>query len=132
MESTRKLTQRAEQGDVDALFRLGYRIAFGRNRPRPTDWGTALRLWTRAGRAGHKRAQFCVGTCCDHGQGVAYRTWKAMGSRLLADGHGIGWSGQPARDTRWQRLNCVVIGTPQPRSAIFIVVEIEARNITSR
>jgi hypothetical protein len=37
METTRVLQKRAEQGEIDALFRLGYRLAYGRSRPRPKD-----------------------------------------------------------------------------------------------
>ena len=35
--TTRFLEQLAEDGDIGAMFRLGYRLAYGRNRPRPTD-----------------------------------------------------------------------------------------------
>src|SRR5262245_60664385 len=78
METTRLLRRRAEKDDGDACFRLGYRIAFGRNRPRPTDWSAALRLWKQAARVGHERAQFYIGTCYDHGYGVTRNVPMAL------------------------------------------------------
>ena len=30
---------------ADALFRLGYRLAFGKCRPRPTDWNAVVGFW---------------------------------------------------------------------------------------
>ena len=53
METTKFLQKRAGEGDADAQFRVGYRLAFGRKRPRPTDWPYVLDLWNRAAEAGH-------------------------------------------------------------------------------
>lgn len=71
METTQTLQKRAETGDADALFRLGYRLAFGRSRPRSTDWGAVFPLWEQAAKAGHTRALFYVGVCHEHGHGTA-------------------------------------------------------------
>jgi hypothetical protein len=71
METTGLLKQRAEQGDPDALFRLGYRLAFGRSRIRPTQWAAVFPLWEQAARAGYGRAMFYLGACHEHGYGTA-------------------------------------------------------------
>ena len=71
METTRTLQQRSACGDVDSTFRLGYRLAFGRSRPRPTRWAQVAEYWQRAATAGHARAQFYLATCYDFGRGVA-------------------------------------------------------------
>src|SRR5262245_36439526 len=78
METTRVLQQRAKVGDADALFRLGYRLAFGKKRPRPTDWGVVFELWQRAAALNHRRAQFYLGTCYDSGRGVTQDLGQAM------------------------------------------------------
>ena len=70
METTATLRRMAEHGDVDAQFRLGYRLVFGRNRPRPTDWSAVTSYWIPAAEAGHARAQFYLGVCYEHGNGV--------------------------------------------------------------
>ncbi len=70
METTKVMKKRAEQGDPDALFRLGYRLAYGRQRPRPIDWQQVVSLWKQAARKGHSRAQFYLGVCYDNGLGV--------------------------------------------------------------
>ncbi len=70
METTQALHKRAAGGDADALFRLGYRLAFGRTRPRPTDWTAVYPLWAQAANAGHLRALFYVGVCHEHGRGT--------------------------------------------------------------
>jgi TPR repeat protein len=78
METTSFLRRRAQQGDPDALFRLGYRLAFGRRRPRPTDWSAVAGLWQPAAARNHRRAQFYLGTCYDLGRGVAQDLRQAM------------------------------------------------------
>jgi TPR repeat protein len=78
METTSYLRRRAQQGDADALFRLGYRLAFGRRRPRPTDWAAVVDLWQRAAARNHRRAQFYLGTCYDRGKGVTQDLRQAM------------------------------------------------------
>src|SRR5262245_66479929 len=69
METTRLLEARASHGDADAMFRLGYRLAFGRKRVRGS-WRRAAAWWRRAATAGHARATFYLGTCFDRGLGV--------------------------------------------------------------
>jgi hypothetical protein len=54
MITTKSLKAAAARGDTDALFRLGYRFAFGRKRPRPTKWRYVVGLWRKAARAGRK------------------------------------------------------------------------------
>src|SRR5436305_1724767 len=88
METTVTLTKRALKGDADASFRLGYRVAFGRNRNRPTNWADAVRLWKQAARAGHGRAQFYLGTCYDLGRGVAKNVPMALKWYQRAAEHG--------------------------------------------
>src|SRR5262245_43486445 len=78
METTRYLRRRAGEGDTDAQFRLGYRLAFGRQRPRPTDWSAVVAFWKPAAAAGHRRAQFYLGTCYEQGHGVAQDETQAM------------------------------------------------------
>jgi TPR repeat protein len=70
METTRVLKKRADHGDPDALFRLGYRLAYGRRRPRPIDWREVAYLWKQAARLGRSRAQFYLGVCYDNGLGT--------------------------------------------------------------
>jgi len=53
METTAALRRMAEHGDVDAQFRLGYRLVFGRNRSRPTDWSAVAAYWHSAAEAGN-------------------------------------------------------------------------------
>ena len=78
METTKYLRQRAEQGDADALFRLGHRLAFSRNRPRPPDWAAVLEFREQAARLGHDRAMFYIGVCFEHGNGVPQDTAQAL------------------------------------------------------
>ena len=70
MKTTRYLKTLADKGDADALFRLGYRLAFGRKRPRPTQWQNVFPLWEQSAQAGNDRAMFYVGTCHEHGYGM--------------------------------------------------------------
>jgi uncharacterized protein len=88
METTKVIRRRAEEGDADALFRLGYRIAFGQNRPHPTDWAAVVRLWKEAARLGDDRAQFYIGTCYDHGHGVTRNVAVALQWYETAAGQG--------------------------------------------
>jgi uncharacterized protein len=78
VETTKTLERRAQHGNTDALFRLGFRRAFGRNRPRPTDWSAVVPLWKQAAEAGHARAQFYLGVCYDEGNGVENDLVEAM------------------------------------------------------
>ena len=70
MQTARSLRLQADLGDPRELFRLGYRLAFGRTRPRPTEWHTIVPLWEQAARAEHDRALFYLGTCHEFGYGV--------------------------------------------------------------
>src|ERR1700729_179615 len=78
MDATKKLRQRAINGDADAAFRIGYRCAFGRNRGQAADWREAVQWWNQSARANHSRALFCLGTCYDFAQGVRKNTPLAM------------------------------------------------------
>ena len=60
------------------MFRLGYRLAFGRSRPRPTDWAAVLELWDQAARLGHDRAMFYTGVSYEHGNGVIQDLTQAL------------------------------------------------------
>jgi len=71
MITTAQLKKKAQRGDPESQFRLGYRLAFGRHRARPTRWKEAFRLWHSVASLGHARAAFCVGCCYDDGKGVA-------------------------------------------------------------
>ena len=78
MITTRALTALAESGHSEAQFRLGYRLAFGRNRPRPTKWELVVHWWGLAAASGFARAQFYLGMCYDHGHGVCQDLGQAM------------------------------------------------------
>lgn len=78
METTKFLKQQAGLGDADALFRLGHRLAFGRSRPRPTDWPAVFEFWQQAARLGHDRAMFYLGVCYEHGSGVSQDLIQAL------------------------------------------------------
>jgi hypothetical protein len=105
VETTRLLRARTEKGDSDALFRYGYRLAFGRG-VRSRSWKEVARLWKRSARDGHVRAQFYLGTLYDYGNGVRrnlstavrwYRSAAEAGhtegqynlSLMLRDGKGV-------------------------------------------
>ena len=91
METTAALRKMAERGDADAQFRLGYRLAYGRNRPRPTDWPAVFGYWQSAAEAGHARAQFYLGVCYDNGYGVAADLTTAMRwwEKAAVNGHEV-------------------------------------------
>ena len=44
METTKTLRRKAREGDSDAQFRLGYRLAFTRTSARP-NWKAAANWW---------------------------------------------------------------------------------------
>src|SRR5689334_9502909 len=77
MISTTALKRRAPQGDVDAQFRLGYRLAFARARAKRSA-KEAVRWWRRAAGQGHTRAQFYLGVAYDRGCGVPKNLKRAM------------------------------------------------------
>ena len=70
METTVALRKMAERGNADAQFLLGYRLVFGRNRPRPTDWPAVAAYWHSAAEAGHSWAQFRLAISYREGDGV--------------------------------------------------------------
>ena len=57
------------KAEQDRQFHLGYRLAFEDGVKR-RNWNNIFALWYSAASNGHKRAQFYVGVCYDHGQGV--------------------------------------------------------------
>ena len=113
METTRVLEKRAVEGDDDALFRLGYRLAFGRRRSKPEDWALIFRLWRAAAELENRRACYLVGVSYAQGQGVRRSLqraveWFRKGARLgypaaqsnlgycYRDGKGVPQSGAKA------------------------------------
>ena len=78
MITTKSLAKRAAEGDADAQFRMGYRLAFGRARKARPNWGRVAQYWRKAAEAGHVRAQFYLGTCYDDGHGVPQDLSKAL------------------------------------------------------
>jgi TPR repeat protein len=76
MITTAALRALAQSGDPDAHFRLGYRLALGRNRRKR--WAEAVRHWSFAATQGHSRAMFYLGTCDDFGRGVGKNARRAM------------------------------------------------------
>jgi len=82
MITTAALRTLARTDDADAQFRLGYRLALGRNRPKR--WSQAVRHWSFAATQGHARALFYLGTCYDFGQGVSKNARRAMTLYLSA------------------------------------------------
>jgi uncharacterized protein len=119
METTRYLQKRAKEGDADAQFRLGYRLAFGRQRSLPTNWESVVAWWQQAAAAGDCRAQFYLGTCFDRGHGVAqsFKRAMAMYRKAAEQGHrsaqynlafgyreGIGVSKNLTEAFRWFKL----------------------------
>jgi TPR repeat protein len=78
METTQTLRKRALQKDPDAMFRLGYRLAFGRGRPSRPNWPSIFTLWSGAAKAGHARAQFYLATIYENGKGVRRNMSRAI------------------------------------------------------
>lgn len=78
METTAYLLKLANQGDADAQFRIGYRLAFGKNYPKPRNWEEVVSWWLKAANEGVRRAKFYLGTCFDHGLGVEQDVKKAF------------------------------------------------------
>lgn len=70
METTAALKKKADSGDIDATFRIGYRLAFGPMEGSQRNWRQIAKLWHYAALRNHPRAQFYYGTCLDHGRGV--------------------------------------------------------------
>ena len=77
METTTARSQLAGRGDLDAQFRLGYRLMFCRDRQH-RDLIKAFRLWKQAAEQGHVRARFYLATCYDFGQGTRKNVRLAM------------------------------------------------------
>jgi uncharacterized protein len=83
MITSTALRNRAEHGDIDAQFRLGYRLAFSRVRTlrKPSE---AIKWWRKAALQEHTRAQYFLGVSYDRGSGVRKNLKKAMGYYLKA------------------------------------------------
>lgn len=76
METTKYLRKRAKDGDPDAAFRVGYRLAFHRN-PRLRNRSAAKKYWLPAATQGHIRAAFYLGTLYDSDDATAASRAKA-------------------------------------------------------
>ncbi len=89
METTSYLLRLAIEGDAEAQFRMGYRLAFGKKSPKPRKWEEVLSWWQKAASQGVRRANFYIGTCYEHGRGVPKSIEKAFDYYLEAaqDGH---------------------------------------------
>ncbi len=83
METTQALLKRAASGDVDAQFRVGYRMSFARDRSR-RDASKAFSHWRVAAVAGHVRAQFYLGTCFDLFTLIRVRSGASSAARRRA------------------------------------------------
>ena len=71
------------------MFRLGYKLAF-ETRSKKKDWDDIFALWYSAATGGHKRAQFYLGTCYDHGRRRHYQKYQRslqMVSESCKQGH---------------------------------------------
>ncbi len=84
METTAYLRKLAEQGNSDAQFRIGYRLAFGRKSPRPRKWEEVVGWWQLAADQGVRRAKFYLVVCYEHGRGVDSDITKAFACYLEA------------------------------------------------
>jgi TPR repeat protein len=86
METTKYLRKRAKEGDPNAAFRVGYRLAFHRN-PRLRNRAAARKYWLQAATQGHIRAAFYLGTLFDSdGATVALRAKAEQWFRIAAEG----------------------------------------------
>ncbi|MGZ3911902.1 MAG: hypothetical protein ACXVBR_17575, partial [Flavisolibacter sp.] len=63
------MTQTFSQNKLNRMFRLGYQLAF-ETKSKKKDWRDIYNLWSCAATGGHKRAQFYLATCYDHGLGT--------------------------------------------------------------
>ena len=54
---------------VDKMFRLAYKLAF-ETKTKSKNWDDIFPLWYCCATWGHKRAQFYLATCYDHGNGT--------------------------------------------------------------
>jgi TPR repeat protein len=57
------------KAEAKRLFEEGYALAF-QTKKRIKPWEKIFNLWRFAAMAGHRRAQFYLGTCYDFGNGV--------------------------------------------------------------
>jgi uncharacterized protein len=53
----------------DKMFRLGFKLAF-ETKTKKKKWHDIFSLWYCSASCGHKRAQFYIGTCYEHGYGT--------------------------------------------------------------
>lgn len=86
METTKYLRKRAKDGNPDASFRVGYRLAFHRD-PRLRDQAGARKYWLQAAAKGHIRAAFFLGTLYDSDdKKTASRSKAEKWFRIAAEG----------------------------------------------
>lgn len=77
MITTAALSKLAASGDAESQFRLGYRLAFCKDKRRRYLEG-AFGMWKAAAEQGHPRASFYLGTCYDFGNGIRRSAKRAM------------------------------------------------------
>ena len=81
-----ELRRRAEQGDAEAQFSLGFR--YGEGEGVPEDRQEALKWWRKAAEQGHAMAQYSLGVSYEIGEGVAQgsaetvKWWGRLGFTL--------------------------------------------------
>ena len=71
-----ELRRRAEQGDAEAQFSLGFR--YGEGEGVPEDRQEALKWWRKAAEQGHAMAQYSLGVSYEIGEGVAQDSAEAV------------------------------------------------------
>ncbi len=77
MITTAALSKLAASGDAESQFRLGYRLAFCKDKRR-RNLARAFSVWKAAAEQGHLRARFYLGTCYDFGNGIRRSAKRAM------------------------------------------------------
>ena len=83
-----ELRRRAEQGDAEAQFSLGFRYDEGEGVPE--DRQEALQWWRKAAEQGHAMSQDNLGVSYEIGEGVAQDSAEAVKRDYILDGPNTG------------------------------------------